>query len=69
MVECLFANLMVVGSSPVAVTETSDLAPVSSKEFADISVYSLWNAYITWQEHSVKIFVLKKYFALCQGLV
>ena len=36
MVECLFTNLMVVGSSPVAVTETSDLAPVSSKEFPDI---------------------------------
>ena len=27
---------MVVGSNPVAVTETSDFAPVSSKEFLDI---------------------------------
>ena len=27
---------MVVGSSPVAVTETPDLVPVSSKEFLDI---------------------------------
>ena len=27
---------MVVGSSPVAVTSTSDSAPVSSKEFLDI---------------------------------
>ena len=27
---------MVVGSSPVAVTETSDFAPASSKEFLDI---------------------------------
>ena len=27
---------MVVGSNPVAVTETSDPAPVSSKEFFDI---------------------------------
>ena len=27
---------MVLGSSPVAVTETSDFAPASSKEFFDI---------------------------------
>ena len=27
---------MVVGSSPVSVTKTSDFAPVSSKEFLDI---------------------------------
>ena len=27
---------MVVGSSPVAVTSTSDIVPVSSKEFLDI---------------------------------
>ena len=27
---------MVVGSSPVAVTKTSDFAPASSKEFLDI---------------------------------
>ena len=27
---------MVVGSSPVAVAETSDIAPVSSKEFLEI---------------------------------
>ena len=27
---------MVVGSSPVAITETSGIAPVSSKEFVDI---------------------------------
>ena len=36
MVECLFMNKVVVGSSPVAVTLTSDFAPASSKEFLDI---------------------------------
>ena len=36
MVECSFTNLVVVGSTPVAVTETSYFAPVSSKEFLDI---------------------------------
>ena len=36
MVECSFANYVVVGSSPVAVTKTSDIAPDSSKEFLDI---------------------------------
>ena len=36
MVECSFTNSVVVGSSPVAVTLTSDIAPVSSKEFLDI---------------------------------
>ena len=36
MVECSFTNYMVVGSSPVAVTETSDFAAVSSKELLDI---------------------------------
>ena len=36
MVGCSFTNYVVVGSSPVAVTETSDFAPVSSKEFLDI---------------------------------
>ena len=36
MVECSFMNYLVVGSSPVAVTNTSDFAPASSKEFLDI---------------------------------
>ena len=36
MVECLLRNYMVVGSSPIAVTYTSDFAPVSGKEFLDI---------------------------------
>ena len=36
MVECSFTNLVVVGSTPVAVTETSYFAPVSSKEFLAI---------------------------------
>ena len=36
MVECSFTNLMFVGPSPVAVTQTSDMAPVSSKGFLDI---------------------------------
>ena len=36
MVECSFMNKVVVGSSPVAVTKTSDFAPALSKEFLDI---------------------------------
>ena len=36
MVERSFMNYLVVGSSPVAVTNTSDFAPASSKEFLDI---------------------------------
>ena len=36
MVECSFTNFVVLGSSPAAVTSTSDLAPASSKEFPDI---------------------------------
>ena len=36
MVECPFTNKNVVGSNPVAVTQTPDIAPVSSKEFLDI---------------------------------
>ena len=31
MIEFSFKNWMVVGSSPIAVTETLDIAPVSSK--------------------------------------
>ena len=36
MVECLFTNKMVVGSNPVAVTQTLDIAPDLTKEFLDI---------------------------------
>ena len=36
MAECSFTNQVILGSSPVAVTLTSDFAPVSSKEFFDI---------------------------------
>ena len=36
MVECSFKNYVVLGSSPVAVTSPSDMAPASSKEFLDI---------------------------------
>ena len=36
MVEFSFMNKVVVGSSPVAVTKTSDFAPALSKEFLDI---------------------------------
>ena len=36
MVEFSFTNEVNVGSSPVAVTKTSDIKPVSSKEFLDI---------------------------------
>ena len=36
MVECLFKNWVVLGSSPVAVTSPSDFVPASSKEFLDI---------------------------------
>ena len=45
---------MLLGSSPVGVI--SDFAAASSK-FLDIqaTVDSLWNAYVTWQEHTVKV--------------
>ena len=36
MVERSFKNWVVVGSDPTTVTQTSDFAPVSSKEFLDI---------------------------------
>ena len=36
MVECSFTSQEVVGSSPVAVTQTLDMATVSSKKFLDI---------------------------------
>ena len=36
MVECSFKNYVLLGSSPVAVTETSDFAPALSKEPLDI---------------------------------
>ena len=36
MVECSFKNQVVLGSSPVAVTSPSEIAPASSKEFLDI---------------------------------
>ena len=36
MVECSFTKLVVMGSNPIAITETSNFAPVSSKEFLDI---------------------------------
>ena len=36
MVKCSFTNLTVVGSSPVAVTYTSDMVPDLRKEFLDI---------------------------------
>ena len=36
MVECSFTNKVVVGSNPVAVSQTSDMALVLSKEFLDI---------------------------------
>ena len=36
MVERSFTNEVVVGSSPVTVTQTSDIAPVSSKVSLDI---------------------------------
>ena len=36
MVECSFENYVVLGSSPVAVTSPSDMAPALSKEFLDI---------------------------------
>ena len=36
MVECLFKNEVVLGSSPVAVTSPSNFTPASSKEFLDI---------------------------------
>ena len=36
MIECLFTNYVAVGSSPVAVTKISDIAPVLSKGFLDI---------------------------------
>ena len=36
MVGCSFTNYVVIGSNPVAVTSTSDITPVSSKEFLEI---------------------------------
>ena len=36
MAECSFTNLVVVGSNPIAVTYTLDIAPVLSKDFLDI---------------------------------
>ena len=36
MLECSFTNQVVVGSNLVAVTQTSDIAPVSNEEFLDI---------------------------------
>ena len=36
MVDCSFKNQVVLGSSPVAVTSTSDFPPASSKELLDI---------------------------------
>ena len=36
MIECSFTNSVIVGSSPVAVTETSDFVTVSIKEFLEI---------------------------------
>ena len=36
MVECSFMNKVVVGSSPFAVTKTSDFTPALSTEFLDI---------------------------------
>ena len=49
MVECSFMHLVVVGSSPVAVTKTSDIAPVSSKEFLmnQITVQCGFITYVT----------------------
>ena len=35
MIKCSFTNLMVVISSPAALTYTSDNAPASNKEFLD----------------------------------
>ena len=42
MIKCSFMNYVVVGSSPVAVTDTSDFAPASSKEFLDIQATRVW---------------------------
>ena len=36
MIECSFTNEVVLGSSPIAVTYTSDLVSASSKEFLDV---------------------------------
>ena len=36
MVECSFTNYVVVGSNPVAVTKTSDMAQALRKKFLDI---------------------------------
>ena len=42
MVECLFMNEVVEDSSPVGVTQISDFAPASSKEFLDIQATTEW---------------------------
>ena len=38
---------MVVGSNPVAVTQTSDIAPALSKEFLDIQATTEWKFSLT----------------------
>ena len=43
---------MIAGSSAVAITQTSDIAPIMSKEFLDIQAIKerrfTLNAYMTW---------------------
>ena len=62
---------MVQGSSPVAVTSPSDFVPASSKEFLDIQATTecgfTLNAYVTWQEHTVKNVgsAIDMYFSFC----
>ena len=49
------------GSSPVAVTQTSDFAPALSKGVpwhSRLAIqHSLWNAYVTREEHTVITFL------------
>ena len=57
MVEYSFTNSVVVGSNHVAVTETSDMAPGSSKEFLDIQAnYRVWisSEIRTWHDNNIQ---------------
>ena len=47
MMERSFTNYVVVCSSPAAVTESSNIAPVLSKDFLDIQTITEWECRFT----------------------
>ena len=70
MVECLFMNKVVVGSSPVAVTLTSDFAPASSKEFLDTqaTIECRFTLKRVWHDKNIQswfsLFSIQSFFSL-----